>query len=130
MSEMRLPERSDPPAPTPTPPPVTDKGPQSGSLALGVALAWAILVVGNMIVFGLLVGLAALLGRRPGALPFAFYAVGWIPFLVTVSLAIRMIVKGPKRTGIGIIIGIGSIWAVGLLLVAACFGIFFLGSGH
>jgi hypothetical protein len=41
-----------------------------------------------------------------------------------------MIAKSPKRTGIGGLVGIGSIWAVQLLLVAACFGIIFTVSGH
>lgn len=58
------------------------------------------------------------------------FVMGWLPFFVSVGLAIWMIVKGPKRTGIGIIIGIGSIWAVSLLLVAACFGIIFAVSGR
>lgn len=118
MSESRM----DPvPPPSPPQPQSTVRG--DGSLALGVTLAWLINIVGGVFVFGL----TMLLTPRAGT---AIFALDWLPFLVTVGLAIWMIVKGPKRTGIGIIIGIGSICAVALLLVAACFGIFFLGNRH
>lgn len=123
MSEMQMPERGDPPAPAPTPAPSPVHDPSAGSLALGVALAWIINIVGGIIVFGLTM-LAAPRAFAP------MFTLGWLPFLVTVGLAIWMIVKGPRRTGIGILIGIGSIWAVAMLLVAACFGIFFLGNWH
>lgn len=122
MSEIRLPERSDPPAPPPTP----AADPRAGSLALGVALAWAINVIGNVVVFGI----AMLLTGRSGPPSAPLFVLGWLPFFISVGLAIQMIVKGPKRTGIGILIGIGSMWAVTLLLVAACFGIIFAVSGH
>lgn len=121
MSEMQMPERADPPAPAPTPPPARDPG--AGSLALGVALAWIISIGGGVLIFGL----TMLLAPRAGATIFAF---GWLPFLVAIGLAVWMLVKGPRRTGLGIVIGIGSIWAVAMLLVAACFGIFFLGNWH
>lgn len=123
MNEMRLPET---PPPSPPPPPEPQPPREAGSLALGVALAWIINVVGGAIFFGLVV----LLMRHPGSGISPLVALGWIPFAASVALAVWMVVKGPKRTGIGIFIGIGSIWAVQLLLVAACFGIFFAFSGH
>lgn len=128
MSEMQMPERGDPPAPAPapTPAPPPDRDPRAGSLALGVALAWGINVIGSMVIFGI----AMLLAGRSRSLSAPLFVLGWLPFLASVGLAIWMIVKGPRRTGLGIIIGIGSMWAVSLLLVAACFGIFFLGNWH
>lgn len=118
MSGMETSGQADPPAP------VRPAGPRGeGSLVVGVALAWIISVVGGLVVLGL-VGLVV---PRSGT---AIFAVGWLPFLISVGLAAWMIVKGPRRTGIGILVGIGSMWAVGLLLVAACFGIFFLGNWH
>jgi hypothetical protein len=126
MSEIQMPERGDPPAPPPAPKPPTERDPRDGSLALGVALAWGINVVGSIVIFGV----AMLLTGRPRSPATPLFVLGWLPFLASVGLAVWMIVKGPRRTGIGIIIGIGSMWAVSLLLVAACFGIFFLGNWH
>ena len=126
MNEMRFPEA---PPPTSTPPPVEPAQPPSeGSLALGVGLAWLIYFVGS-IVFAIL---GMWLFARPGAGAVAapLVVLGAIPLLATIALATWMTVKGPRRTGIGIFIGIGSVWAVQLLLVAACFGIIFALSGH
>ena len=126
MSELQMPERGDPPAPAPAPASPPDRPAGTGSLALGVALAWGINVIGSLVIFGLAI---VLTGRsRPPPPP--LFALGWLPFPFSVALAVWMIVKGPRRTGIGIIIGIGSMWAVGLLLVAACFGIFIAGKWH
>lgn len=122
MSELQLPERDDPPAP----PPPSERDPRAGSLALGVALAWGINVIGSIVIFGI----AMLLSGRSRSPLAPLFVLGWLPFLASVGLAIWMIVKGPRRTGLGIIIGIGSMWAVSLLLMAACFGIFFLGNWH
>lgn len=126
MSELQLPERGDPPASAPTPTPPPERAAGTGSLALGVALAWLINIVGSAFIFGVM----WLLTPRTGAAPALGFTIGWLPLLVSVGLAVWMIVKGPRRTGIGILIGIGSMWAVTLLLVAACFGIFFLGNWH
>ena len=124
MSDLQIPERGDPPAPAPPPP--LEHDPRAGSLALGVALAWGINVIGSIIIFGIAM---LLIGRfRSPSAP--LFVLGWLPFLTSVGLAVWMIVKGPRKTGLGIIIGIGSIWAVSLLLMAACFGIFFLGNWH
>jgi hypothetical protein len=126
MSEIQMPERGDPPVPPPAPRPPPGRDPRDGSLALGVGLAWGINVVGSIVIFGIAMLLAGR-SRSPSA---PLFVLGWLPFLASVGLAVWMIVKGPRRTGIGIIIGIGSMWAVSLLLVAACFGIFFLGNWH
>lgn len=124
MSELQLPERDD--APAPAPPPPSERDPRAGSLALGVALAWGINVIGSIVIFGI----AILLSERSRSPSAPLFVLGWLPFLASVGLAVWMIVKGPRRTGLGIIIGIGSMWAVSLLLMAACFGIFFLGNWH
>lgn len=122
MNEMRFPEvpQSAPPPPEPQPPR------EAGSLALGVALAWIINVVGGAIA----VGIVLLLLRHPGSAVSPLIALGWIPLAASIGLGVWMILKGPRRTGIGIFIGIGSIWAVQLLLMAACFGLLIAFSGH
>ncbi|HJP99291.1 MAG TPA: hypothetical protein VJ862_12065, partial [Rhodanobacteraceae bacterium] len=76
MSEMQLPERGGPPTPAPAPKPAPIRDPRAGSLALGVALAWIINIVGGAIVFGL----TMLLASRAGT---ALFGLGWLPFLVT-----------------------------------------------
>lgn len=113
MNEMRFPE-VPPTAPTPTPPEPTQP-PSEGSLALGVGLAWLIIVGG-----GILVSAMGYL-RSVGML---MLLMGPLPFFASIALGIWMLVKGPRRTGLGIFIGIGSIAAVMMLLVAACFGYF------
>lgn len=124
MSEMRLPD-VDPGSLPPRPPPPATPAREDGSLALGVGLAWLINVGGGILVFILA---SMLLRASSGGM--AIIAISWLPLLASIALAIWMITKGPRRTGIGIFIGIGSIFAVSLLLVAACFGIFFVLAGR
>lgn len=83
--------------------------PSSGSLIAGIALAWAIVVGGGVLVFALVSSLGA--------------AVFTVPLGVCVVLAIVMIARGQSRTGAGILLGLLSMAAVLLLLIAACFGI-------
>lgn len=118
MSEMRLPD-VDPESLPPRPPPPAAPVRQDGSLALGVGLAWLINVGGGIVLFFF----ANIFLRQDGV---ALIAIGWVPTIASIALAIWMIVNGPRRTGVGIFIGIGSIFAVSLLLVAACFGIVFV----
>lgn len=124
MSEMRLPEQTEPPSPLPPAP----KPASTGSLALGFVLAWAIVIVGN-------IALALFIGVASGLLStgrFNFFLPGFfsVPELVAIGLAVWFIVKGRIRTGIGIFLGLASIVAVALLLVAACFGLFAGGFSH
>ena len=98
---------------------------ENGSLALGVALAWLINVIGGLLMYFVL----ATVTRSP------FNGSGWpmlaipLPFIASVALGTWMLVKGPRRTGLGIFVGIGTLWAVAMLLVAACFGLV-LGGFH
>lgn len=109
MNEMRLePPRSAPP---PTPPPSGGApAPPGGSLAAGVGLAWLVMVVGELLVT-LTGSLGAILG-----------GIG-LPPLAVIVWAFVLLGQGKSRTGKGMFLGLLSVIAVVLLLVAACFGL-------
>jgi hypothetical protein len=109
MNEMRLePPRSAPP---PTPPPSGGApAPPGGSLAAGVGLAWLVMVVGELLVM-LTGSLGAILG-----------GIG-LPPLAVIVWAFVLLGQGKSRTGKGMFLGLLSVIAVVLLLVAACFGL-------
>lgn len=121
MTEMHLPEQPEPPT---TPAPVPD----TGSLARGFGLAWLIVVGGHVILFGLMVLLSEASGGLAGS---AIAGLVWfLPELVTVGVGIWLLVSRRTRTGLGVMIGLASVWAVCLLLVAACFGLMVSSWGH
>lgn len=112
MSEMRLePPTSVPSPPTaPSPLPGNAREPSTGSLAAGVGLAWLVMVVGEVLV--LFTGsLTAILSGL------------WLPPLAVIVWAVVLLNRGKSRTGKGMFLGLLSIVAVLLLLVAACFGL-------
>jgi surface polysaccharide O-acyltransferase-like enzyme len=117
MSDDRT---SDPYRPPLSPEPgIEPEPPQSeGSLAAGIGLAWVVMVVGEILFGGL--GISA----HP------LFLAGWfIPALVVVIWSISLIRRGVRRTGKGMLLGLASVVAVALLLVAACFGLFMMGGG-
>src|SRR6185437_5329013 len=97
MSEMRL-EPSEPTLPpSRRPPPAPD--PSEGSLAAGVGLAWAI-VVGSH--FALAIVAAFVGAGLPHAItPIVIWPLAFLPELTAVLVAIWLIQRGRKRTGIG-----------------------------
>jgi hypothetical protein len=108
MSEMRLePPTSAPSPPAPLP---RDREPSAGSLAAGVSLAWAIMIVGEILVM-MTNNFSAILG---GIL---------LPPLAIIVWGVALLNGGKPRTGKGMFFGLVSIAAVLVLLVAACFGI-------
>lgn len=85
----------------------------NGSLGLGIGLAWVIAVIGTPLCLAIQAN--DIIGGRVALL--------WLlPFLLIVILAIVQYWKGKPRTGLGFILGLISMIAVVLLLVAACFG--------
>jgi hypothetical protein len=98
------------------PAPVPNAPQNRGSLLLGVGLAWATLI-GGYIIVALLIG--AFVGSNDTAWIFALL----LPWVGMIALIVFYAQRGQTRTAGGIAIGIASIFAVGLLLVAACFGI-------
>jgi hypothetical protein len=105
---------SEPPKPTPShaATPQEDRG----SLGAGIGLAWAIAVVGNTFCAALM---ASLLGRHGDWV----VSLWLLPYLAIIGLAIFLYRKGKPRTGQGLMLGLLSMIAVAVLLVAACFGL-------
>ena len=109
MNEMRLEPPSS--APPPQPPPSGGEPASSrGSLAAGVGLAWLVMVVGEILVV-MTGSLGAILG-----------GIG-LPPLAAIVWAFVLLGQGKSRTGKGMFLGLLSVVAVLLLLVAACFGL-------
>lgn len=102
-----------------TPPPSgfrsNEPAEDKGSLGTGIGSAWAIAVVGTP----LCVALTAAFSNRFNGL----MALWLLPYVLIVVLAVLAYRKGKPRTGHGFLLGLLSIFAVALLLVAACFGI-------
>jgi len=117
MSDERIPDPYRPPLTNE--PGIEQQPPRSeGSLAAGIALTWAVMVLGEIMLGGL------------GVSASPFFLWGWfIPPVVVVIWAITLINRGVRRTGKGMLLGLASVVAVLLLLVAACFGLVMMGGG-
>lgn len=99
---------NDPVAPPP-PPPADPRG----SLLAGFFLTWAALI-GGSIVSGVLMSL----NLRDANLILLLFSLPWV---LIIGLIVWLAKTGKTRTANGMLIGIASVVAVGLLLVAACF---------
>ncbi|WP_266168223.1 hypothetical protein [Dyella subtropica] len=105
MNEMRLPD------PAPLPPEPTAP-PSQGSLIAGIMLAWLTMFLGEVACFQ--GGMGAWLLPPVGILVWGI-----------------VLINGHKpRTGKGLLLGLASIFAVLLLLIAACFGLLSQSSFH
>ena len=85
----------------------------------GFFLAWGVLIVGWIVASILLVlvsNLPSLMGSTIAPLIFLLPQAGLLGVLVWA------VVKGRTRTALGILAAVGSMMALALLLVAACFG--------
>jgi hypothetical protein len=84
-----------------------------GSLWLGFGLAWVVMIVGNILA-------AFLLG---GFEHEAMLSVFALPWLGAIGLIIWLATTGRPRTAIGVAIGLATIVAIVVLLIAACFSL-------
>jgi len=88
-----------------------------GSLLLGVACAWGMLIGGYALAIALLnIGSGA---GNDGAI-MLLLALPWLGML---ALIVWFATTGRPRSALGVVVGIGTIIGVALLLVAACFGL-------
>jgi hypothetical protein len=85
-----------------------------GSLAAGVGLAWLVMIVGEVLMMALI-----LMTDSLGAILVGFL----LPPLAIVVWGVVLLNGDKPRTGKGMLLGLLSIVAVVLLLVAACFGL-------
>ena len=117
MSDDRIPDPYRPPLSN-EPGIEPEPSKSEGTLGTGIALAWAVMVLGEI----------ALGALGVSASPFVLW--GWfIPPVAVVIWAISLINRGVRRTGKGMLLGLASVFAVLLLLVAACFGLVMIGGG-
>jgi hypothetical protein len=102
-------------APTPDP---------RGSLGKGIAIAWAVLIGGYVVIGSVIGALVTTTRQFDGDLANAL-AIGaiFVPWLAMIALIIRYAAKNQPRTAAGIGVGMASIVGVVLLLIAACFGL-------
>jgi len=94
-----------------------------GSMLAGVACAWALLIFGYAIVVGAFNAFDGI-DSGTGTLLLA------LPWLGMIGLMVWFAANGRPRSALGVLLGIGTIVAVALLLVAACFGLLSSGGWH
>jgi hypothetical protein len=118
----------DDPVNVPPPPPAS--GDDRGTLAAGFGAGCAVLVVGPVVSWGLMV-LVYGLGR--GSSSPVVNVVAWLAGLVPLGLLIGAVVyflrRGQTRSALGVLAALLAMFAVGLLLLAACFGVVALSGG-
>lgn len=114
-----------------TPQPVQSDTKANGSLGLGIALAWACLI-GGYIVVATLAGVLFSVTRGMDSNVGATLAIGLsaLPWIAMLGLVVYFVVNNKPRTAVGIAAGFASIVGVVLLLVAACFGLFATANFH
>jgi hypothetical protein len=91
-----------------------------GSLLLGVACAWGMLIGG----YALAVALIGIGNGNDGTIVLLLA----LPWLGMLALITWFAATRRPRSALGVVVGIGTIVGVALLLVAACFGL--LASWH
>lgn len=99
-----------------------------GSLLIGFLLGWAVLIVANAAVFGLLAVLDTL-GSNSSAGVIGPLLLG-LPWIGQLALIVFFAIRNQPRSAVGVALAIVSLIALALLLVAACFGLFALNGGR
>lgn len=100
-----------------TPIPAPPKADSRGSLGLGIALAWAALIGGYALV-------AFLASMNAHYTDVGITVLLLAPWALMLALIVWFASNNQPRTALGVGVGMATIIAVVLLLVAACFGIF------
>ena len=121
---MNTPDPS-PPRVQSQPPPKPPHDPAKGSLAAGVGWFFACLFGGGIALFVLM----ALVAQWNGLAGFAVSMAGLLPLGLVAVVAAWHGANGRTRTMLGMLLGLGIVVALGLLLVAACFGLIVAGGG-
>ena len=103
----------------------------NGSLGLGIALAWACLIGGYVLVAAIATTLFSVT-RGMDSNVGATLAIGLsaLPWIAMFGLIVYFLVNNKPRTAVGVAVGFASILGVGLLLVAACFGLLATSNFH
>jgi hypothetical protein len=102
------------------PPAALDKG----SLLIGFLVGWAAMIAGTVVAATIMSGAGAFMSGG-GSSAFGLIAglAGLLPMASLIGLIIWYAVKGKSRSALGVAAAFGSLLALCLLLVAACFGL-------
>ena len=103
-----------------TPPPVD--APDKGSLLIGFLLGWATMI-GSSVHAGAAVAVAGAMTNWNSAVGLIISAAGLLPIACLIGLIIWYAQQGKSRSALGVVAAFGSLLALCLLLVAACFGL-------
>jgi hypothetical protein len=109
-----MPPNLPPSAPSAASGPLPVQEAPRGSLLKGFLLAWLILILAEPSAFMLVTKIGA--------------GAAVIPPLAIIVIGIVLKVRDRSRTGTGLLLGLLAFVAVAILLVAACFGLFFNGN--
>jgi hypothetical protein len=99
------------------PPPPPDP---RGSLLVGFLIAWGALIGGYIAAVSLMAAAAPMAGGADGF----FIMLGLSPWALIIGFIIWFANLGKTQTAKGVAIGLASIVAILLLLIAACFSLF------
>lgn len=114
-SPLENPDQSTPPNPM--------AGPDKGSLLIGFLVGWAAMI-GSVMVGGVLLAIAGgLLSGWDSAFSLIAVVTGLLPMASLIGLIVFYASKGKSRSALGVLAAFGSLVALCLLLVAACFGL-------
>jgi hypothetical protein len=98
-----------------------------GSMIVGFLIAWAVLIVGHVALWAVFFVGQGFDGSMSGV---ATLALGALPWVGIVALIVYFAVVGKPRTAAGVALGLASMVALLLLLIAACFALFASGGWH
>lgn len=105
----------------PPPSPVTD-APDKGSLLIGFLVGWVAMIASTVVAGAVMVGVGALMqfGSAFSVIP---AIISLLPMGSLIGLIIWYAQQGKTRSALGVAAAFGSLLALCLLLVAACFGL-------
>jgi hypothetical protein len=102
----------------PTPPPAE---PDRGSILVGFFVGWGVLIASCIVVGGAMAGFGAIMGWNP-VFGILTQLIGFLPIASLIGLIIWYAQRGKTRSALGVAATFGSLVALAILLVAACFG--------
>lgn len=104
-----------------TPPPAAT--PDKGSVLVGFLVGWGAMIASTVVAGALMAGAGALMTGWNSAFSLIAMIGGLLPLASLIGLIIWYAMKGKSRSALGVAAAFGSLLALCLLLVAACFGL-------
>jgi hypothetical protein len=95
----------------------------TGSILLGFAIGWSILVISGIISISIIYIVNTWYTAPQSQLSMIFSVVASFPVFAALVYALWTLMKGNARTALGVFTALFSLVAVALLLIAACFSL-------